>query len=117
MHDGCHAGGRGPACRGVLPLVTEMPGRTDRGCAAARGAAGASVAARLRQSPDEEDAMSETQEASSDRLAELVRGIEFAMLTTVDVSGRLRSRPVAVPGEAFQGALWFLVSASALKAE
>ncbi len=49
-------------------------------------------------------------------LRELIHDIEFAMLTTVDRDGRLRSRPLAVLDDERDGELWFFVSAGAAQA-
>jgi general stress protein 26 len=51
------------------------------------------------------------------KLAELITDIEFAMLTTVDADGSLRSRPMAVQRQEFDGDLWFFTRASAPKVE
>jgi len=42
------------------------------------------------------------------KIAELIRGIRIATLTTVSENGRLRSRPMATQKAEFQGTLWFL---------
>lgn len=49
------------------------------------------------------------------KLAELIKDIEFAMLTTVDEDGSLRSRPMATQQVEFDGDLWFFTRASAPK--
>lgn len=50
------------------------------------------------------------------KLAEMIEGIEFAMLTTVEEDGTLRSRPMATQREGeFDGDLWFFTGASAPK--
>ena len=49
-------------------------------------------------------------------LRELIRGIEFAMLTTLDRDGRLHSRPMAVLDAEQDGELWFFVSAGSVRA-
>ena len=51
------------------------------------------------------------------KLGELIRNIEFAMLTTVDADGHLRSRPMATQKAEFDGDLWFFTHASAPKVE
>ena len=51
------------------------------------------------------------------KLAELIGDIEFAMLTTVDTDGSLRSRPMAVQPREFDGDLWFFTKASTPKVE
>jgi general stress protein 26 len=41
------------------------------------------------------------------KLAQMIRGIEIAMLTTIHEAGTLRSRPMAVQKVDFDGDLWF----------
>lgn len=41
------------------------------------------------------------------KLGELIQGIDFAMLTTVDEDGTLRSRPMGTQEIEFDGDLWF----------
>ena len=41
------------------------------------------------------------------RLAELIRDIRFAMLTTIGIDGTLHSRPMATQEVEFDGDLWF----------
>lgn len=41
------------------------------------------------------------------KLAELIKDIKFAMLTTVEPDGSLRSRPMATQNKPFDGTLWF----------
>ncbi|HWN93604.1 MAG TPA: pyridoxamine 5'-phosphate oxidase family protein [Methylomirabilota bacterium] len=47
-----------------------------------------------------------------DHLAELIRGIDVAMLTTVDRTGNLHSRPMMALRKTTDGALWFFTEAS-----
>ena len=42
------------------------------------------------------------------KIAELIRDIRIANLTTVDENGRLKSRPMATQEQDFEGKLWFL---------
>ena len=49
------------------------------------------------------------------KLAELIKDIEVAMLTTVDESGALRSRPMMTQRVEFDGDLWFFTKAGAPK--
>ena len=42
-----------------------------------------------------------------EKLAALIKDIEFAMLTTVEPDGSLRSRPMATQKTKFDGTLWF----------
>jgi general stress protein 26 len=52
------------------------------------------------------------------KLAELIKEIDFAMLTTVDENdGTLRSRPMSTQKEPFDGDLWFFTEASAPKVD
>ena len=51
------------------------------------------------------------------KIAELAKGIDFAMLTTVDETGAFVSRPMAQQDTDFDGNLWFLSSASSRKVE
>ena len=51
------------------------------------------------------------------KLAELIKDVEFAMLTTVDEDGSLRSRPMATQQVEFDGDLWFFTRASAPKVD
>jgi general stress protein 26 len=44
------------------------------------------------------------------KLAELIKDIRIAMLTTVAPDGALRSRPMATQEESFDGDLWFFTS-------
>ena len=46
-------------------------------------------------------------EQSIKKLGELIEDIQFAMLTTVDEDGKLRSRPMATQRAEFDGELWF----------
>jgi len=49
------------------------------------------------------------------QLAELLRGIEVAMFTTVAADGRLVSRPLGTQEVEFDGDLWFATSADSPK--
>jgi len=52
------------------------------------------------------------------KLGELIRDIQFAMMTTVEPDGSLRSRPMAThqdPHRGFDGVLWFFTKADAPK--
>jgi len=48
-------------------------------------------------------------------LAELLRGIEVAMFTTIAADGRLVSRPLGTQEVEFDGDLWFVTGASSPK--
>lgn len=45
-----------------------------------------------------------------EKLRELIKGIDIAMLTTVDEDGTLRSRPMGTQEAEFDGDLWFITS-------
>lgn len=49
------------------------------------------------------------------RLRELIKDIKFAMLTTVEPDGSLRSRPMGTQETEFDGDLWFLTAADSPK--
>lgn len=48
-----------------------------------------------------------TTNGDMEKLGELIKGIKFAMFTTVDSDGSLRSRPMATQETEFDGTLWF----------
>lgn len=56
------------------------------------------------------------QQESIAKLAELMKDVKFAMLTTHDKDGRLRSRPMAMQQVDFDGDLWFLTGKGTEKA-
>src|SRR5215207_3847687 len=49
------------------------------------------------------------------KLAEMIKDIDFAMLTTVAADGTLHSRPMSTQRVEFDGDLWFFTRASAPK--
>jgi general stress protein 26 len=51
------------------------------------------------------------------KVAELMKGIHFVMLTTINPDGSLHSRPMTTQEVEFDGDLWFFTSASAHKVE
>lgn len=62
--------------------------------------------------------MKETRESSADfeKLREMVKDIDFCMLTTVDENNDLHSRPMSLNGEVDgEGNLWFFTSANSHK--
>jgi general stress protein 26 len=63
--------------------------------------------------------MSETKDQQQlfAKLMELIDDIKFAMLTTVDRDGSLRSRPMATLDHEPDGSLWFFTSASEPKVD
>jgi general stress protein 26 len=58
-----------------------------------------------------------TREESIERLNNLIEDIDFAMLTTVDTDGVLRSRPMSTQEAEFDGTLWFFTSDKTHKVE
>jgi len=63
------------------------------------------------QAPDREEAIA--------KLRDLIKGIDIAMLTTIDTTdGTLRSRPMSTNGDVeFDGDIWFFTYASAHKVD
>ncbi|WP_199539295.1 pyridoxamine 5'-phosphate oxidase family protein [Desertihabitans brevis] len=57
--------------------------------------------------------MSERPAGTVEKVAELMRGIRIAMVTSVDAGGRLVSRPLSVQEVEFDGDLWFFVDREA----
>lgn len=53
---------------------------------------------------------------STTKLAKLIHGIQFAMLTTVVRGSTLRSRPMATQKTPFDGTLWFFTDDNSAKA-
>ncbi|HEX8472650.1 MAG TPA: pyridoxamine 5'-phosphate oxidase family protein [Pyrinomonadaceae bacterium] len=51
------------------------------------------------------------------KLGEMIQGIEFAMLTTVEDDGTLRSRPMATQQVEFDGDIYFFTRASSPKVD
>ena len=51
----------------------------------------------------------QTHEESVRKVAELVEGIDFCMLTTITSDGSLRSRPLSTQGAEFDGTIWFFI--------
>jgi general stress protein 26 len=51
------------------------------------------------------------------KLGELIKDIKVGMLTTEDIDGTLRSRPMATQEAEFDGDLWFFTSVDAPKAD
>jgi general stress protein 26 len=52
-----------------------------------------------------------------EKIRELIKDIRFAMLTTVDEDGSLRSRPMATQKAELDGDLWFFTSAGSSKVD
>ena len=51
------------------------------------------------------------------KLGEMIKDIDFAMLTTIDNDGTLRSRPMSTQQVEFDGDLWFFTRASSHKVD
>lgn len=64
-------------------------------------------------------AMAEHQDHNENikKLRDLIKDIKFAMLTTIEDDGSLRSRPMATQDCDFDGDLWFFTNAKAPKVE
>ena len=58
-----------------------------------------------------------TREEAIEKLNNLIEDIDFAMLTTVDTDGVLRSRPMSTQEAEFDGTLWFFTSDKTHKIE
>ena len=58
------------------------------------------------------DHQTQDQDEGREKVAELIKGIRFAMLTTAARGGELRSRPMTMLDQEFDGDLWFFVGAS-----
>ena len=56
-----------------------------------------------------------THEEAVKKLGDLMRGIDFGMLTTRDDDGTLRSRPMSVQDVEFDGDLWYFTKADSGK--
>ena len=54
-------------------------------------------------------------DAAVQKLGEMIKDIEVAMLTTVDADGTLRSRPMVTQKTDFDGNLWFFTRADSAK--
>jgi general stress protein 26 len=52
-----------------------------------------------------------------EKIRDLIKGIRFAMLTTIDEDGSLRSRPMATQEAEFDGDLWFFTAAGSPKVD
>jgi general stress protein 26 len=59
----------------------------------------------------------EQHEENVRKLREMIKGIEFAMLTTVEDDGSLRSRPMAAQKVEFDGDLYFFTKSRAAKVD
>jgi len=54
-------------------------------------------------------------EEGKKKIAELVKGIHIAMMTTEAIDGTMSSRPMAVQDKPFDGTLWFLTRSTSEK--
>jgi len=61
--------------------------------------------------------MAENKREALEKLQSLIEDIDFAMLTTVDTDGVLRSRPMSTQKAEFDGDLWFFTSDKTHKVE
>jgi general stress protein 26 len=61
--------------------------------------------------------MEDKRQEAIKKLNGLIEDINFAMLTTVDTDGVLRSRPMATQAAEFDGTLWFFTSDKTHKVE
>ena len=60
--------------------------------------------------------METTKSADFQKLREMLKDIDFCMLTTIDENGDLHSRPMSLNGDVDEaGNLWFFTSANSLK--
>ncbi len=59
--------------------------------------------------------VNEERKLSTTKIAQLIKGIKFAMLTTEQDDGSLRSRPMATQQTEFEGSLWFFTDESTRK--
>ncbi len=59
----------------------------------------------------------QTRDENIQKLAELIKDVRIAMLTTLDEDGTLRSRPMATQKTPFDGTLWFFTGASSPKVD
>ena len=61
--------------------------------------------------------MSEDRKQDIEKINELIQDIEIAMLTTIDESGDLHSRPMATQKAEFTGEIWFFTDANSHKVD
>lgn len=58
-----------------------------------------------------------TDQSERSKVAELIKGIRIAMLTTVDDEGRLVSHPMATQDVEFDGTVWFIAERSSTQVQ
>ena len=56
-------------------------------------------------------------DSPTEKLGALIKDLKYAMLTTVDDDGSLRSRPMATQNAEFDGELWFFTRANSAKVQ
>src|SRR5450631_3516090 len=61
--------------------------------------------------------LNDTTTSDTKRLAEKIKGVRIAMLTTEEEDGTLRSRPMATQEMEFNGDLWFFTYADSAKVD
>ncbi len=61
--------------------------------------------------------MADTKQEAIEKLNELIKDIDFTMLTTIDTDGVLRSRPMSTQKSEVTDALWFFTSDQTHKTE
>lgn len=66
----------------------------------------------MSEKPNETD-----HQANIEKLGKMIKDIKYAMFSTVDKDGSIRSRPMANQGSDFNGELWFFTKASAPKVD
>ncbi len=54
--------------------------------------------------------MANTKQEAKEKLNELIKDIDFTMMTTIDTDGVLRSRPMSTQNSEITDALWFFTS-------
>ena len=54
--------------------------------------------------------MADTKQEAREKLNELIKDIDFTMMTTIDTNGILRSRPMSTQNSEITDALWFFTS-------
>src|SRR4051812_2839238 len=115
---------RRPPCR-RLKRQSGIPGRergqrqTRRAPAGRTQEASSQVDPRTHSKQTKEKAMQiETQHHPElEKLGELIAGIKFAMITTIEADGQLRSRPMSCMQMDGDGNLWFFTSQSSGKVQ
>jgi general stress protein 26 len=68
------------------------------------------------EEPKSKQWMANERDSDIKKIAELMKDIKFAMLTTVEENGRLHSRPMTTQSVEFDGDLWFFTRSESPKA-